>query len=130
MHVGDLIWWNEGACVGHVQEIVDSQSECESWGFNEPHAGFANHHPYDPSIQAAVFYPEGVLEDEGVALLTVDDIRTLREALTQAVSLSASNFTGHPYRITTETKDCVMRNWVFTFFDGDKVVDTIRIHSA
>ena len=69
MKQGDLIWWNEGGCVGHVQKIIETPEEWAEWGWQGPAAYFGNLHPYDPNI-IGVGYPAGCFEDEGIAKLS------------------------------------------------------------
>jgi hypothetical protein len=32
IRVGDLVWWDEGACVGHVQWIWDEERDGDYFG--------------------------------------------------------------------------------------------------
>lgn len=67
--IGDLVWWDEGVCVGHIQVIAESKEDYESWGLSEPHIFVDNDHPFDSSIGIGIAHNHGCLENEGIGLL-------------------------------------------------------------
>ena len=73
INVGDLVWWNEGSCVGYVQVIAESEAEYVGWGLDSPHVFLSNIHPFSPGSNIGVAYPEACLKDEGVAPLIGED---------------------------------------------------------
>jgi hypothetical protein len=65
IRVGDLVWWNEGTCVGHVRWIWESERDGDySWADTEgPPIFLSNKHPYQVGTE-----PEGVIHDESWAM--------------------------------------------------------------
>ena len=82
IQVGDLIWWEEGTCVGFVETILEDQTEYTSWGLKAPSLAFTNLHPFEanqskhkqhigpPGRGGTTIYPESKLVDEGIGLLS------------------------------------------------------------
>lgn len=77
---GDLIWWNEGACVGFVEEVMETPLQFERRGLDQPSIAVSNLHPIEanakkhkqvvgsPFCGATVVYSWRDLEDDGVGL--------------------------------------------------------------
>lgn len=36
IRAGDLVWWNEGVCVGFVEQVIETSDDFERWGLDEP----------------------------------------------------------------------------------------------
>ena len=127
IRVGDLIWWDEGLCVGYVQAIAESKEEYESWGLAAPHIYVSNTHPFDPATRDEVGYPMSALEDDGVGLLSPEERGEFEEATAEAHSLAVSDLDGLIYSVTTEVQKCELVDWIFTFIKDRRVVEVIRI---
>lgn len=113
VHVGDLIWWNEGNCVGYVQSVAESQTDYETWGLDEPGIFVSNYHPFDRSNPSGVFYPTDSFEDEGIGTLTLEEQKEFERAKRLAL-------TGRPhswFSVTTDVEDNVLKSWIFTLLD-------------
>jgi hypothetical protein len=119
MQVGDLIWWNEGACVGHVQAIAESKAEYEKWGLDGPHAFFGNTHPFDPDT-TGVAHPVGCFVDEGIGVLTDVESAELDRAMRCANVFPRSGLHQRIFSVTTRAEGCAMIEWVFQFQGTDK----------
>lgn len=87
MSVGELIWWDECRCLGHIQHIAETAEELDAWGLKEPHAFFGNHHPFDPDV-IGVAYPPKSFEDEVICIPSQGEIMDYRHALEYATELS------------------------------------------
>ena len=125
INVGDLVWWNEGSCVGYVQVIAESEAEYVGWGLDSPHVFLSNIHPFAPGSNIGVAYPEACLKDEGVAPLIGEDRIRLDRASHRATSLLAATFDYTHYSVATEVKDRQLVGWVFTFWKNDEALQTI-----
>lgn len=90
IHVGDLIWWDEGLCVGYVQAIAESREDYESWGLDSPHIFVSNRHPFDPSLATSggVAYGASFLEDDGIGPLSAVERLEFERATQLALSLA------------------------------------------
>jgi hypothetical protein len=117
MAVGDLIWWNECLCLGHIQHIAETPEEFEGWGLQEPHAFFGNHHPFNPEV-TGVAYPPSSFEDEVICIPTRSEVTDYRRALDYAMTLSSqgSDAGWHSVQIRCESGKRI--EWIFTFFEG------------
>lgn len=120
--VGDLIWWNEGSCVGYIQSVAESEEEYKSWGLDRPHLFLSNIHPFDPSEKSGIAYDEACLVDEAIGLLTKAESDDLTEAISKAA------ITGHSYSVFPEYENGRMTHWRFEF--QDPLREPVRIRSA
>ena len=118
MKQGDLIWWNEGGCVGHVQKIIETPEEWAEWGWQGPAAYFGNLHPYDPNI-IGVGYPAECFEDEGIAKLSESEHSALAAALDVALSSAPTAAKGCPFSVSTRCENNRMVEWIFQFWIPD-----------
>lgn len=125
--VGDLIWWNEGNCVGHVQVVAESKEEFESWGLDEPHIFVDNSHPFDPTIGSGVAHNGGCLEDEAIGLLNQAEIGLFEAAVNEAEAKAVTGLKSHQFSVTTECVNGRRVAWIFEITDGDSVVEKIRV---
>lgn len=130
IRVGDLIWWNEGQCVGYVQVVAESKEDYESWGLGRPHIFVSNRHPYDPSLGSGVAHDEACLEDEGIGLLTPEERNKFEQAATKARMSLKADSDDLTCSVTCEVQDCQQTGWIFTFNkDGQEFeVVTIPVH--
>jgi len=115
IQVGDLIWWNEGYCVGYVQVIAESKEEYDSWGLDEPHVFVSNVHPFNSTIQSGVAEPESSLADEGIGLLTTEERVRLEQAANLAHQLLSADFKYSTYSVFTEVLDGKLVGWAFIY---------------
>ena len=132
IQVGDLVWWDEGTCVGFVQWIWDEARDGDySWANTEgPPLFIANRHPYTPShegFNSGVLHDEPCLADEGVGLLNAAELDELRLATSQAKARSRSGLGGSFYAVQTRAENCQLVEWVFKTYEGDTCVEVIVI---
>ncbi len=123
MKEGDLIWWNEGGCVGHVQKIIEAPEEWVDWGWKGPAAYFGNLHPYDPTT-VGVGYPLECFEDEGITKLSDSGRSAFADALEVALSFAPAEAKGCPYSVGTRGENNRIVEWIFQFWlpDSDPAV--------
>ena len=126
VQVGDLVWWDEGACLGYVQLILESPADYEAWGLDEPGIMICGSHPFDPEV-TGVYHSADSLEDEGVGLLSGPEHLELEEALGQAKTRSHVGFEGHRYAIQIRVEDGIFVEWIFRLFDLDVELEQIAI---
>ena len=119
IRVGDLIWWNEGNCVGYVQQVAESKEAYVSWGLDAPCIFVSNTHPFDPQMHTGVCYDESVLEDEGIGLLTFEERVQLERATFQAHERVAADLEYSTYSVFTDVLDGKLVGWVFAFSKDD-----------
>ena len=139
IHVGDLVWWNEGVCVGYVESLMLRPEEYGSWGLDEPSIAFTNLHPFEANENkhpqnigsliggATVVDSIANLEDEGVGLLSDHEKSELEWATQEAVSRASDEVRELPYCVCacvdSETGE---ENWHFHFVDREaKIHDSI-----
>jgi hypothetical protein len=138
IQVGDLVWWNEGVCVGFVEEIMETQVEFESWGLSEPSLAFTNLHPFEANqtkhkqhignviTGGTVVNSESQIEDEGIGLLTEHERAELEWAIHHAKSIVAEEVSTLPFCVAARMDmDRTEEDWHFHFVDKEcKVVAT------
>lgn len=117
--VGDLIWWNEGSCIGFIQSVAESKEEYESWGLDCPHLFLSMIHPFDPSEKSGIAHDEACLADEAIGLLTKAEAHDLSRATTEA------GITEPSYSVYPEYENGRMTHWRFEF--QDSLLESIRI---
>lgn len=78
--VGDVIWWNEGGCIGRVACIVDTPDSWISKGLAEPGIFICNDLAFD-ELTCDVFNSEAQFLDEGIGKLSCDEMRGLTDAI-------------------------------------------------
>ena len=127
IRVGDLVWWDEGFCVGYVQVIAECKSDYEDWGLQAPHIFVSNSHPFDSTLRTGVGYPEACLRDEGIGLLTTDERIQLDEATNRAHDLFARDLDYSTYAVTTDVQSCQLAGWFFTFYKDGKELKKVRV---
>jgi len=128
--VGDLVWWNEGVCVGFVEGIMESYKDYSDYGCSSPCLSFTNLHPFSANAQkhkqhvgevsggGSVIYPESILKDEGVALLTGHEQSELMWAISHSRTLVDESIKDLPFCITAR-KDMqrMEEDWNFQYVD-------------
>jgi len=116
IQVGDLIWWDEGLCVGYVQAIAESREEYGSWGLDSPHIFVSDRHPFDPSLATSggIGYPASLLEDDGIGSLSAAE----RLEFERAKKLALAGRSYSCYSVTTHVEDCTIKSWVFHLIDA------------
>ena len=125
--VGDLVWWNEGSCVGYVQAIAETQEEFESWGLEEPHIFVDNTHPFDPTIGSGAAHDEACLENEAIGLLNPTEIEIFEAAMKEAAQKTVADLNSHQFSVTTECVNGRRVAWCFDVKSGDLVVEKVRV---
>ncbi len=125
--VGDLIWWNEGSCVGHVQVVAETKEEYEAWGLDEPHIFVDNSHPFDPTIGCGVAHNVGCFEDEAIGLLNQAEIGLFEAAVKEAEAKAVTDLNSHQFSVTTECVNGQRVAWIFVISEGDCVVEKVRV---
>jgi len=139
IRVGDLVWWNEGVCVGFIEKVIESRKDYESWGLEEPSVALTNLHPFDAnerkhkqhigfvSSGGTVLNSEDQLKDEGVGLLSSHERSELEWAITEAKRRVAPEHHDTPYCVSAVMDmDRLEEDWHFHFVDHEcQVVDTV-----
>ena len=125
IRVGDLIWWDEGLCIGYVQAIVESKEEYKSWGLDAPHIFLSNTHPFDSKITSGVCYNRASFDDEGIGLLNPEERKEFDQAILRAKKSVVADYS--TYAVTTEIQHSQQIGWIFTFFKDGKEVEVIKI---
>lgn len=70
----DLIWWNEGQCVGYVSEILETEKDWGKFGGEINEAGiFLSLDMSGQVFNSVVFKSYESFEAEGVGLLTEEE---------------------------------------------------------
>jgi hypothetical protein len=125
--VGDLVWWNEGHSVGYVQVVAESKDDYESWGLKVPSIFLSNRHPFDRSLGTGVAYDRASFEDEGIGLLSLEELNQLERATAEARRLATASFDTSTYSVTTEVDKCQQVGWVFTLFRDGREVEVLKV---
>lgn len=126
IQAGDLVWWNEGDCVGFVQLVADSRSEYESWGLGSPHIFVSNRHPFDPAMRTGVAHNGACLEDEGIGLLSEEERSEFEKAVQRAKNKLAVDTAYSSYSVQTKVQHCKQVGWIITFWQDDKEVMKVQ----
>ncbi|MBE7497582.1 MAG: hypothetical protein HS117_21765 [Verrucomicrobiaceae bacterium] len=132
IRVGDLIWWDEGHCLGHVQAIAESQADYESWGLVAPHIFISTRHPFDPTlatrhadggVPVLVSYDVASFDDEGIGLLSPAERQEFERARQAALLGRGCSC----FSVTTHVESGTLRSWIFRLLDehGRETVVTI-----
>jgi len=120
---GDLVWWNEGVCVGFVENLIEDEGDRSDYGLDQPGIAFTNLHPFEANQftnGGSTVYPEGMLEDEGVGLLSQHERSELNWAIATAREAVAPEHRDLPFCVTAVMNlDCKEEEWVFHFVDRD-----------
>lgn len=128
--VGDHIWWNEGTCVGYVEDVIETDHQIDSWGLSEASIAVSNIHPYDVICQkhpqetgaallgGTVVYSLTDLADEGIGLLSASDEFEFSAALRLAFARLPEPDRGCPYCVTAYFDGASnVEHWHFHFLD-------------
>ena len=138
---GDLVWWNEGVCVGFVEEVLESKEEYELWGLDEPSIAFTNLHPFEMNDvkhqQHIGFVTSGGtvvhpldrqhLEDEGIGLLSDHELSEFNWATQEAKSRVDPEYRDFPCCVSAH-KDMGRgeEDWYFCFVGREcEVLQTV-----
>lgn len=130
IHVGDLVWWNEGTCVGHVRWIWESERDGDySWAETEgPPIFISNKHPYQVGTEPeGVIHDESCLEDEGIGLLSEHERNEFEWAVSEAKTRVAPEHRDVPFCVSAlMDMDRGEEDWHFDFVDEEcRVLQTV-----
>lgn len=123
---GDLIWWDEGTCVGFVQEVIETEADRCKWGLAQPHIAIGGH-PYNPAAPGFVTCPEFLLADEGVSKLTADERAQLNKAIEHAQVQAGADLSIVDFVVRTEARDGLRTAWVIRVKQSGQEFSTIRV---
>ena len=126
VQIGDLVWWNEGSCIGFVQSMVESEEDCQTMGLKGPHLFISSRHPFDSNTMG-VAYPIACFEDEGIAPLALEELDQFEKAKDFAASIARNDLMALEYSVNTECVDGQMAAWTFKVHQNDAVIETIRV---
>lgn len=139
VRVGDLVWWNEGVCVGFVEEVMEDRSDYESRGLAEPGIALTNLHPFVANEAkhkqhigfvvngGTVVHVMSDLEDEGIGLLSGHERSELEWAINEARTKVAPSYRDLPFCVSAVV-DVERReeDWHFHFVDRDcQVIESV-----
>jgi hypothetical protein len=113
VRAGDLIWWDEGHCVGYVQSIIESREDFGRWGLNAPGIFVSNRHPFDGREVSGVNYDADSFADEGIGLLSVTERQEFERA--KRLALAGRKFSW--FSATTLVEAGTLKAWMFTLHD-------------
>jgi hypothetical protein len=125
VRVGDLIWWNEGNCVGFVQVVA----EYKSWGLNSPHMFVSNRHPFDRAMRTGVAHDKACFEDEGIGLLNKEERSEFERAVQRAKNQLTAGMPYSSYSVQTKVQNCKRVGWIIIFRQQDEEVMKVQIPS-
>ena len=123
--VGDLVWWNGGTRAGHIQGIMETKAEYQSWDMTEPFVFISNEHPFNPQMTMGIAYPASSFNDDGIGLLNSEERDALARAMTHAQDLFSKPHDAVSVSISVEEYQMV--GWVFDFIEGSKIVGQVRV---
>ena len=132
MQAGDLVWWNEGVCVGYIEEVMDTQDAWTRWGLSEPSYAVSNLHPVGACSTkhkqhvggvrtgGTVVYPETHIKDDGLGLLDNKEREELYWAISHAKSLAGDSFAQAPFCVYAQVRaDFSGEDWHIHFVDNE-----------
>ncbi len=130
--MGDLVWWNEGVCVGFIEEVIEAPEDYERWGLDQPSIALTNLHPFHANEQkhkqhigfvtsgGTVVNSEDQLEDEGIGLLSPHERAELEWAISEAKQRVAPEHRDAPYCVSAVVDmDRRGEDWHFHFVDHE-----------
>lgn len=139
IRVGDLVWWNEGVCIGFVVAVMEGRDEYESWGLNEPCIALTNLHPFEANEAThkqhigfvtnggTIVCPLNDLENEGIGLLTEHERAELDWAIAEAKARAAVAHRDLPLCVSAVMDmERHAEDWIFHFVDGEcRILETV-----
>ena len=139
IRVGDLVWWNEGVCIGFVENLIEDERDREDNDMDESGIAFTNLHPFEAnklkhkqhigfvSNGGTVIYPESVLEDEGIGLLTEYERSELNWAISTAKEAVSPEHRELPFCVTAVmNQNRREEDWVFHFVDREcQIIESV-----
>ena len=137
--IGDLIWWNEGVCVGFVEAILEEPADYKSWGLDTPSIAFTNLHPFESNKDkhrqhiggitsgATVAYPISEMADEGVGLLSENELIELDWAIGEAKAAISDKHRHLPFCVSaTINTERNTEDWQFHFVDREgQIIESV-----
>jgi hypothetical protein len=123
---GDLIWWDEGNCVGFVNEVIETEADQRKWGLRHPHISIGGH-PFRPGAPGFVTCPASLLADEGIGRLTADDCVQLNRAIEHAQAQAGVDLSIVDFVVQTEVCDGVQTAWLIRIKPAGEENGTIRV---
>ena len=127
IHVGDLIWWDEGLRTGYVQEIAESKEEYERLGLSAPHIFVSDAHPFDPATPGPIGYPEASFASEGIGRLTPEERLDLDQATERARSLARIDSAHLISVVTAAIENCLQVGWDVAFIKDRRVAEVVKV---
>ena len=138
IRVGDLIWWNEGVCVGFVEKVLEKPCDYERCGLNEPGIALSILHPYEANQKkhtqhtgsftsgGTVIYSAKYLEDEGIGMLAPSEQSELNWAIEKARSMVSEFLRSFPFCVSAMVDTAHGgENWHFHFVDNEcRIIET------
>jgi hypothetical protein len=128
--VGQHIWWNEGVCIGYVEDVIETCEQMESWGLTDPSIAISNIHPFEAVhtkhpqqmqgllLGDTVVYALSDLADEGVGLLSDAEEAEFTWADAHARTLVQPEHTQRPYCVSAKIGIASrIEHWHFVFLD-------------
>ena len=89
IHIGDRVWWDGGISIGYIREIHDSSEKLHSSGMDELGISISMISNFD--IEAPyVGYPQRLLADDGIELLTKEENEKIDNVINAAINLTSA----------------------------------------
>ncbi len=141
VRVGDLVWWNEGVCVGFIVEVMEWPEEYARWGLDQPSIALSNLHPFHANRVKHMQHIGGVttggtvvnsadqMEEEGVGRLSDHERAELEWAISEAKGRVAPEHRDAPFCVSA-IKDMIRdeEDWHVHFVDEEcRVVGTVVV---
>jgi len=84
--IGDLIWWNEGTCLGYVSEIIGDLNEVKHRGLDDMGIFISNDYT-KREMEGSMYVELSDFEDEGISKCEIDEHRYLDEVISKAFNV-------------------------------------------
>lgn len=122
--VGDRVWWDEGAAIGHVRELWACPDAWRSAGQREATLLIAQ--ARDPAVPSdLVAYPLRALAEEGVDVLSAEEAAQV-DAVLAAVARHLGAASGDDLGVSCTWESGRLRHWTVTRY-ADASRTTYRV---
>ncbi|MCB1098683.1 MAG: hypothetical protein KDN22_24135 [Verrucomicrobiae bacterium] len=121
---GEMIWWDEGARIGVVHEVLEEKEELEAWGLEDPHIVLSGSLPYSPDDKGYISYPLSSFVDEGIEMLTAAERIEIDSIMERAFKCALSN--PKSLQLVAKVADSRLVGWIAEVLSDGFVVERIE----